>query len=689
MREGPAKYLFTSAALAAVYFVAGKAGLSLAVVNESATAVWPPTGIAIAALLLLGSRFWPAIAAGAFLVNLTTSGVWAASAAIAVGNTLEGVVAAWLVNRYARGAAALDRPVDIVRFTLYAAMGATTIAASVGVGTLLAVGLAGREDAGSIWLTWWLGDAVGTMLVAPLLLVWSRPSTLRWTGGLKVEAVALFGCLLVVSLGVFGTSLAGSPRYPLQLLQVPVLLWAAFRFGARETATAAAVMSVVAIQGTLRGYGPFALASPNESLLLLQSYVGVTTIVMLVVAAEVANRHAAEAKLRALNDALERHVASRTEELTRTQAHLLEAQQVAHVGSWEWDVPANRIWWSDELYRIFGLEPRDTLTYEMYLERVHPDDRALSDTTVREAMRSGRPFTFDHRIVRPDGTLRVSHSEGRVVIGADGKVLRLMGIGHDITERKAAEEERAQLAREHHARREAEEANRIKDRFLAVLSHELRTPLNAALGWAQMLRELPPTDARLPRGIDAIHRNLTVQTRLVSDIMDVSRISIGGLRLERRAVSAAAILEAALETVRDAAAARGITLETHFEAGAVELFGDASRLQQVVWNLLSNAVRFTTEGGHVRVALEHAGDAVTIVVSDDGPGIDPAFLPHVFDQFRQADDSMTREHGGLGLGLAIAQHIVELHGGTIAAANGPDGGAIFTVRLPVAATARG
>ena len=672
-------------ALAVVYFVAGRFGLSLAIVNDSASAIWPPTGIAVAALLLLGPGVWPAVAVGAFLVNLTTSGVVGSSVAIALGNTLEAVVAARLATRFARGRAAFERPPDIVRFAI-CAMAACAIAASIGTLSLMATGLAGASEAVSIWLTWWLGDTVGTMLVAPLVLLWTGSRRIEWTAARAAEAAALIVCLVVASMVVFSGLSFGARRYPLQFLVMPILLWAAFRFGARETATSAVVASAVAVAGTLRGFGPFALSSPNESLLLLQSFVGVTTTVMLAVAAEVECRTAVDHELRVLNDALERRVDDRTRELIRVHDRLSEAQQVAHIGSWEWSVTDNTLWWSDELYRVYGIDRGAAPTYEAFLDRVHPDDRARIDAAVRQAMADGRPFTFDHRIVRPDGAVRVLHAAGRVEMDAR-RPIRMMGIGHDVTERRRAEDAREQLIREQAARREAEEASRAKDRFLATLSHELRTPLNAARGWARLLLDLPDADGRAGRAAQAISRNLTVQARLVSDIMDVSRVAAGTLGLERTPVDAAAIISAAIETVCEAAAARGVSFQTTGMERPVPMAGDAQRLQQVVWNLLDNAVKFSGREASVHIDVRRWEDDVEIAIADNGPGIDPAFLPHVFEEFRQADDSVTRAHGGLGLGLAIARRIVEQHGGTITAANRPAGGAVFTISLPAESAA--
>jgi signal transduction histidine kinase len=293
-----------------------------------------------------------------------------------------------------------------------------------------------------------------------------------------------------------------------------------------------------------------------------------------------------------------------------------------------------------------------------------------------------QPFSFDHRIVRPDGTIRVLNGRGRVETGEDGRPVRLVGIGHDITEQKEAEAQREELVRAQAARAEAEQANRGKDQFLAMLSHELRTPLNVALGWAHLLREGRGVED-LPRAVETIHRNLLMLSRLVSDIIDVSRITSGTLRLESGPVDLGAVTDAAIDMVRTLAQARSVTIDTRIPATVPLLVGDGRRLQQVVWNLLSNAVKFVPDGGRVMVSVAPGADHVLLVVEDDGPGIDPGFLPHVFEEFSQADPSPTRTHGGLGLGLSIARHLVALHGGVITAANRESGGAVFTVHLPL------
>ncbi|MEA2695666.1 MAG: hypothetical protein QOJ16_5053 [Acidobacteriota bacterium] len=256
---------------------------------------------------------------------------------------------------------------------------------------------------------------------------------------------------------------------------------------------------------------------------------------------------------------------------------------------------------------------------------------------------------------------------------------------HEIGEREKAEEERARLlVLEQRARRQAEEANRIKDEFLATLSHELRTPLNAILGWAQMLRMTRLDEATASRAFETIERNARAQAQLISDLLDVSRIITGKLRLEQKPVDLAAVVDAVLDTVRPAAEAKGIPVTVHLERAVDPVSGDPDRLQQVIWNLLANAIKFTPREGRVEVYLRQAAENVELQVVDSGSGIPSEFLPFVFDRFRQAESTTTRSHGGLGLGLSIVRHLVELHGGTVAVESAGEGrGATFTVTLPV------
>ncbi|HXG67219.1 MAG TPA: PAS domain S-box protein [Blastocatellia bacterium] len=341
-----------------------------------------------------------------------------------------------------------------------------------------------------------------------------------------------------------------------------------------------------------------------------------------------------------------------------------------------------------------------------WAEGVHPDDYERCLNTYNTAFDARQSFRMEYRLRRHDGEYRWVLDTGVPRFTPDGAFIGYIGSCIDITERIEAETEREQallgeqaarkeaeqaqrlsaelLVREQAARADAEAASRIKDEFLATISHELRTPLNAIMGWAEMLRRGRLDAPTSTRAFEAIERNARSQAQLIEDLLDVSRIITGKLRLNVQPVELAAVIDAAVDVIRPAADAKGVRLQVALDPLAGPVSGDPDRLQQVVWNLLSNAVKFTPKGGRVQVRLERVNSQAEITVSDTGEGIRPEFLPYVFDRFRQADSSYTRKYGGLGLGLAIVRHLVELHGGTVAAHSGGAGqGATFKVRLPL------
>ncbi|MFY9611381.1 MAG: ATP-binding protein, partial [Blastocatellia bacterium] len=297
---------------------------------------------------------------------------------------------------------------------------------------------------------------------------------------------------------------------------------------------------------------------------------------------------------------------------------------------------------------------------------------------LREVARSliGVPLIVEDRVI---GVIHVDTLEARRFTPDDLKLLQL------VADRVAVAIEHARLYdAEQRARMDAEAANRMKDEFLATVSHELRSPLNSILGWVSLMREGKLNQEAAARALETVERSARAQNKIIGDLLDVSRIISGQLRLNVRPLEPAPIVEAAVEAVRPAADAKSVRLQVVLDPDAGPISGDSDRLQQIVWNLVSNAIKFTPKGGSAQVRLERNGSQVEIIVSDTGAGIDPAFLPFVFDRFRQEDSSSTRKQGGLGLGLAIVRHLVELHGGTVHAESGGDGkGATFVVTLPL------
>ncbi|MEP6923963.1 MAG: PAS domain S-box protein, partial [Pyrinomonadaceae bacterium] len=370
----------------------------------------------------------------------------------------------------------------------------------------------------------------------------------------------------------------------------------------------------------------------------------------------------------------------------QSEERLRLAMQTATLGSWDFNYLENNLYWSKSLSKIFGYSNDENFLeiFEDWKNLVHPDDLDAVLAETQSAQTEKRQPVAEYRIVLPEnGEIRWISTTGQFIYGDDGSVSRYIGVAQDVTARKLLEAEREILLQsEQNARIQAEEANRLKDEFLATVSHELRTPLNAIIGWATIARQSNFNSEMVKRAIEIIERNGRGQNQIISDILDVSRIITGKLNLDIDSVKLTQVLETAIETLRPAIEAKKIKLTVDFDSRAEIILGDINRLQQIFWNLISNAVKFTSENGNIEVVLKQNGTTAEIYIKDDGEGIDAAFLPYVFDRFRQAEAAENRRYGGLGLGLSIVRHLVEMHGGTVSANSAGKGlGTIFTVRL--------
>ncbi|MEH2202604.1 MAG: ATP-binding protein [Nostoc sp.] len=421
---------------------------------------------------------------------------------------------------------------------------------------------------------------------------------------------------------------------------------------------------------------------------------------------QIAERLSVEEELRKYQNHLEEMVAVRTNEITQTneqlQQEILERQRILEI-----------LRQSEERYRylaeaipqlVWTTKPNGEcdyfnqnwceytgLTLEQslgsgWLAALHPDDVQRADKVWSDAVKNSTMYNNEYRFKRAaDGSYRWQLARGLPLKDEQGFVVKWFGTCTDIHEQKQILEERAHLLElEQVARAKAETANRIKDEFLAVLSHELRTPLNAILGWSKLLQTRRLDETKTSEALATIERNATLQVQLIEDLLDISRILQGKLTLNITKINLKSTVLSALQTMQLAAETKLIEVNTVFETSVGQIMGDSTRLQQVVWNLLSNAIKFTPRGGKVEVRLQETDGYAQIIVSDTGKGISADFLPFVFDYFRQADSTSTRNFGGLGLGLAIVRNIIEMHGGIVKAdSHGEGQGAIFTVSLPL------
>jgi PAS domain S-box-containing protein len=352
----------------------------------------------------------------------------------------------------------------------------------------------------------------------------------------------------------------------------------------------------------------------------------------------------------------------------------------------EWNSDFRITYWSPQAEAVFGWTADEVLGKDPdEIGIVYIEDREAVAALMMQLLEGDVvQISAQNRNYRKDGSVIWCDWHNSVLKDEQGNLISILSLGLDITSRKRIEEERALLlAREQAAREQAEAANRAKDEFLAAVSHELRTPLTPVLGWLRMLRGEKLDAQHVSKAMEKIEQNVRAEIRLVEDLLDASRIITGKLQLDLRPLDLSSVVSASVESMRPAAEARNITLMQKFDPLVGMISGDADRLRQVIWNLLSNAIKFTPPQGTVSLSVENVQSHIEITVSDTGQGIDPEFLPHVFDRFRQADGSPSRKYGGLGLGLAIVRHLVELHGGTVqASSQGPGMGSAFMVRLP-------
>ncbi|BAZ13033.1 multi-sensor hybrid histidine kinase [Calothrix sp. NIES-4071] len=369
------------------------------------------------------------------------------------------------------------------------------------------------------------------------------------------------------------------------------------------------------------------------------------------------------------------------------EARLELVLEATGIGMWDLQLQTGMAFCSNQCKHILGFTlGNGDISEKTFLDNVHPEDRERVLETARGAILAKKDYDTEYRVIWLDGSIHWIAAHGRTIYDQLGEPVRMLGTVQDITARKVALSEREELLiREMQARTEAETANLIKDQFLAVLSHEIRSPLNPILGWTKLLKSGKLDAAASARALDTIERNVKLQTQLIDDLLDVSKILRGKINLNFAAVDLSSTITSAIEAVELAAQTKNIYIDyvNNISAGNNFCWGDVNRLQQILGNLLSNAIKFTPTGGKVSIRLERVNSHIQIAVSDTGKGITPDFLPYVFDYFRQADNSTTRKSGGLGLGLAIVRQLVELHHGSVQVYSAGEGqGATFTVKLP-------
>jgi PAS domain S-box-containing protein len=660
-----ARYVFVVVVLALVYYGAARLGLRYASIGQSISLVWPPTGIAFAALVLLGKRHWPGVALGAFLANAATAVPLLTAAGIATGNTLEALLAAILLSRVAGFRPNLEHGPTVRALILQSAPLGALVGAVVGVTSLWATGQLPNETLGTALSVWWAGDLLGALVVAPLILSWStHHKTSRATRGIFEILALCLGAAAAVEIGVgrfLPLPILGRVEYPFLLF--PFVIWAALRFGARGVSLLTFVLSVVAVWHTVHGSGPFLSATPLDTMFAITAYLSVVAITGLSLAAAVT---------------FERDRASRA--LGQSQEQLRRSLDAARMGIWSWTVASNALVWDENLRQLYGLRPGETVTgYDDFIRRVHPEDRAFVEQAVGNALERGGDLDYEFRIVLPDGRIRWIADQGHVVRDDQGRPVSLSGICLDVTERRLSEE------RIRHAHR-MESVGRLA----GGVAHEANNQMSVVLGassFVLMNRELPPevrSDVELIQR--AAERTATVTAQLLAfsrrqvmnpRVLDLNQLIQGWEPLLRRVMGEDCV----------------VTLKLDATVGSVR--ADPGQLQQACLNLAINARDAMPKGGRllietfqVRLTEEYArqrpdvtilpGVYAVLAVTDTGRGIDRETLERIFEPF-----FTTKSVGqGTGLGLSTVYGIVKQSEGYIWAYSEPGQGSTFKLYFP-------
>ena len=691
--ERPFRYAVQVGVLAVLYFAAAKISLLLAIPPGYATAVWPPSGVAVAAVLLAGNRMWPGVWLGAALANLTVQASGVAALLLGTGNALEALVAAALIRRLIGIPTRFESGEDVFKFVAAAAVGAT-VAATIGVSAIALVGAKPLADFAINWWTWWQGDLTGIIVFAPLILFWTARPSRRVSSSKKIEATLFAVVLAAAGYIVFGSGTTSLGISPALLLTFPLIIWAALRFEQLEVSAAITALCAIAIVYTIVGRGPFASSSVNASLLLLLAFVSIVAVTGLVLSAVVGQRRRAREALQQARDDLELRVSLRTQELeeanqslrqdivvrTKLEDELRRSEEKFRLlvgGIRDYAVfmldPEGRIaTWNEGAEAIKGYKAEEIIGE--HFSRFYPQeaiDARFPQMELEVAARVGR-FEDEGWRLRKDGSAFWANVIITALFDSNGKLRGFAKVTRDMTERRRV------VA--------LEESERKMNEFLAMLGHELRNPLAPIRNALDLMRIQANGDSRLEWARSVIDRQLTQLTRLVDDLLDVGRISSGKIALRKEPIEINAAVQRAVEASRPLADASRHTLEVRLSPEPLSVDGDLIRLAQVVLNLLTNAIKYTQAGGRIEVDVAREGAFAVVRVKDTGIGMSPELMPKVFDLFVQGERSLDRSDGGLGIGLTLVKRLVSLHGGTVSAhSDGPGRGSEFAISLPALA----
>lgn len=693
--SAPAYCLLQSIALLFTYVFFARLGLKLEAVEGFAALVWPPSGIALTALLLSRFRLWPVISLAAFIVNWSAGASIGISLLIASGNTLEAVIAAFFLRR-SGFSLNTEKLSDVLGLFLIAVLLSTLVGATLGATSLWIGSIIDYSQYFAAWRSWWIGDALGDLVVVPLALALAPHSQSQTVFKVKkVEVILFILFLFAISFMVFsGNSNIGVRHYPISYSVFPFIIWAALRFGQIGTSSVTFLLAIVSVIGTSQGYGPFVRNNLSESLLFLQAFIAIVSITGMTISTIVTARQRAQASLRQSNDQLEEKVERRTTELRKSEERFrLIVNNVKDYAIFMLTPTGHVFSWNEGARRIKGYESQEIIGkhFSIFYSDAEKEQK-IPEIELLDAIQHGRVEHEGYR-VRKDGSTFWANAVITALKDEKQNLIGFSKITKDLTPQKKAQDQvrhaYATMEKQVEERTlELREALRSRDEFLSIASHELKTPLTSLLLQIQLLFRLMPSlrqdssETTLTKVMRTLNQS-EIQCKkvglLVDDLLDLSRIRAGKMTLNLERVDLKELTQEVIARLEGEIKKKQITISIQSDH-EIHGYWDKTRIDQVLTNLISNAIKYGNSNP-IEVQFESTGKHVKIIVRDKGIGISAEDQKRIFERFERATSDMI--FSGLGLGLYITRQITAAHGGTIEVQSKLGEYSIFTVTLPI------
>ncbi len=640
------KFLLKLALVALVYYFSAKFGLSLAYSYKQVSLVWPPTGISLAILLLFGLDLWPGIAIGAFFINLATLEPVRTALGVAGGNTLEALIGAFLLTKFAFNKS-FERVRDVIIFVVFAAIFSTMISATIGTASLIWGGIGSWQMYFPVFLNWWVGDLLGNMVVAPAILVWSKVTKFKFNFYQIVEGVLLTSFIFLVGLALFTGTIPGMTfelQSQFKYIMFPLVLWASYRFRQKGSTLTVLIVTGVAVWGAVTGAGPFAIGmDPEKSLLFMASFSGLMALTFLFFSVIIEERDKAEERVKASEKGFRSLIENSSDAIILV------------------DPTAKITYTSQSVKRVIGYEPEELVGTNGF-NIIYQDDINNSRKALETILKNpGKTVRIQNRLIKKDGAVHWMEAEGKNML-EDPFVSAVVINFRDINDRM--------------------QMDKVKSEFLSLSAHQLRSPLSIIRWYTESLLSEKSFPKELITYLTELYKAALNMNETVNLLLDVSRFELGTMKVETTEVDMKALVKEVLASKKQLIITKGLLVASEGEGEIPEILGDPKLIKIIIENLLSNAIKYSPAGGKITMSIKEGPDNILFKIADTGIGIPIEDQQKIFTKLYRGSNVKKVEPSGLGLGLYLIRLIVDFNGGNIWFESEEGKGTTFFVEFP-------